>query len=330
MEKKDSTVKASDELLDKEYSLQREKEEHNALLAKKVKRMKHIAFILSSIIVGLIILLFLQKCSGDKKEKNLKAVIKLQDNSIDMRDKKIADLKHTLRNQKAIPIVANVKNGKTIGAKIVSLKDNRPEIVFVPDIIKNIPYKVEVPIVDSTLAMRLKNCNDDNEQIVGMLLETESLLSDSIKLCMDKQYRQDSTVIMWEKSIQLKSFMLNSPPSIDYTHTYIEYLPNSYREKAENAFERAIVAGIFSAGFYAVSEGIGNPIFINGQDNTEAQKLHDQIFWLRVGSAVTGAYSVFEFARVIHFHKMEGKFIINPTKIGLTVNLDKPVKKIKK
>ena len=287
----------------------------NSSLKRKRKIERFITYPLIGI---LIILLFLQKCDGDKK---LQACL---ENEMNLK-KEIAQLKDSLLNQKAIPIVTNTKGGRTVSAKIVPLKDGRPETLFIADVIKKVPYEVKVPVYvqDSLCEIRLKNCLNDNEQAIGVFLELDSLLNNPIKICLEK-VGKDSVETLYEQQIHLKDFLLKSPPSVNYLSVpRMEYLENPYRIKAEKSFKRAIISGIISAGLYGTSTLIGPAIFIDGRDNSSAKKTHNQIRALQAGSTLVGLYSVFEFGRTIYFHHMEGKFIVGPNKIGLTINLEK-------
>jgi hypothetical protein len=289
------------------------------LLEKKMKRR---SFILGSIIVGLIILLFFQKCSGDKKDAQIVNLIAQNDS--------LQNSLNDIKNHKCVLVInrgtdyKTGKNGYHINIVEVPKDDVGYDYAFIEDkyVIKRIPYKVKVPVPCPMIT-----CPDANQDLINQIAKTESLLNDSLDVCLDKQYRQDSVVVLMAKKIQLKSFLLNSPPSINYTNTFIEYLPNPYREKAEKSFKRAILSGIISAGLYATSEALGNPVFIDGKDNASAQKKSDLILGLRISSGIFGFASLFETGRTFYFHKMEGKFIISPTTIGLTLYLDKPVKK---
>ena len=271
--------------------------------------------------IYLIIIIFLifKTCDGDKKiqayeknEKELKA--------------KIANLEDSIQNQKAIPIIVEKSGINTIiGAIIVPKNDSRPETITIRSTIKKVPYEVEVPVVvpDSLLMMKLKNCLNDNEQAIGVFLELDSLLNNPIKICLEKEGK-DSVQTLYEQQIHLKEFLQKSPPAVNYLSVpYMEYQKNPYRIKTERSFKRAIISGIFSAGLYGTSTLIGPAIFIDGRNNSGARKTHNKIRALEIGSTAFGLYSGFELCRTVYFHFMEGKFIVGPNKIGLTINLEK-------
>jgi hypothetical protein len=152
----------------------------------------------------------------------------------------------------------------------------------------------------------------------------DNLSKVNLEVNLTKQYRDDKIITLVKKEVPLSLSNLFSMNNtlLEESHTYIEYLPNPYRQKAENSFWTGVTFGIASAGCYAISEGMGHPKYWDGLDNSAAEKKSNQIQALRVASTIFGTASVLEFGRTVYFHNMESKFIINPTKIGLTINLD--------
>jgi len=69
---------------------------------------------------------------------------------------------------------------------------------------------------------------------------------------------------------------------------------------------------------------MGHPKYWDNRDNSDAERKSNWILGLRIGSGVAAAYSGFEFGRTIYFHKMETRFIVDPTTIGLILYLDRP------
>jgi hypothetical protein len=288
----------------------------NDSMKEKISHERLITHLIYIAIIAIFILFFCNKCV------NKNNLISSLTNKADS----LQTLLNDCRNQKAVPNVndtlINGKSGKYITAKIVALTSLEESSMFIEDVIKRVPFKVLVyskcPTCPITECPKLKvdSC------VEKVCLDT--LTNDSIEVCLDKQYRADSSRILMLRKLALRDFILNNPSAnINFTHTYIEYLENPYRVKAEQAFTRAIISGIFSIGLYATSESLGHPKYWDNRDNSGAQKKHDEIFLLRAGSTVFGLYSAFEFGRTIYFHKQEAKFIFNPTKISLTIYLDK-------
>lgn len=111
---------------------------------------------------------------------------------------------------------------------------------------------------------------------------------------------------------------------LSYKYNFLEYVPNKYSSKEENAFNWALICGITSAGLYAGSEALGHPEFWDGKDNSHARNKSDLIRGLRVGSAVFGTLSLIEFGRTIYFHN-KCKLYLSPTSIKLNISLDKKI-----
>ena len=286
------------------------------------KRMRWERSFWIAVIIVLVILL-LRTCNelklSEKDNQNKKAQIDYLSNRV-----------LNLLNNKAVLVVkdtmVNKKSGKYAMAILVNMNDKRPANLFLEDKRILVPYKVEVPVsapVDSSAIIMLEDCAKANEGLAALLIETNNLLEDSIVACMDKQYRDDSAVIMMQRKIQLRSFLLNPPPSINYSNVYIEYLPNPYRQKTKNAFWTMLGSATASVLFYAHSEQLGNPIFIDGADNSKAQRKSDGILGLRILSGASAAFTLFEASRTIHFWNMESKFIVDPTTLKFVLYLDK-------
>ena len=298
-------------------------ENKNEKVSKPKKSYRWIIHVIYGVIIIAILLLW--KCCCGEKEKEcqekMSSIISLtlENDSLKLR---INELENQLKNQKAVlnitDTVKNHSSGKFIEAIIVSSDDSRESSRFIKDVVKIV--KVEVPV--SVECPPVPECPDVNKSLVDSLSKMNKSLDDSIDVCLDKQYRTDSARILMQKRLSLRSFTSMTPPSLDYSHTYIEYLPNPYRRKAENSLLGGICFATASIGFYGVSEALGHPVYFDDRDNSAAQRKHNQILALRILSGVSAAASVVEFGRTISFHHMEGKFIVNPTKIGLTINLD--------
>ncbi|MFH1151645.1 MAG: hypothetical protein V1788_00805 [Nanoarchaeota archaeon] len=289
------------------------------------KPRKNYRWIIHAIYLAIFIaILLLWKCCSGKTEKenqeNMVSLIVPLTQENDSLKLRISELE----NRKAVLIVQNAidldnHSGKFVEAIIVPSDDSRESSLFIKDVIK--PVKVLVPVECPSIP-ECPPCPDANKDLVNLIAEMDSLLDASLKVCLTKQYRTDSSKVLIDRNIQIKAFLMSLAPPINYTHTYIEYLPNPYRRKAENSFWRGVGFGAASAGCYIISESLGHPKYWDNRDNSDAEKKSNAIFWWRTGSTVFGAASLFEFGRTIYFHHREGKFIISPTKIGLTINLD--------
>ena len=187
------------------------------------------------------------------------------------------------------------------------------------------------PKISDSLTKKVDTVLENQEEMKKILEEIndkipqdpieEKVLDDTITATATLQkINPDSSWVLFQRSM---AFGGTGFEPINYKHTFTEYLPNTYRKKKENSFKLGIGLGILSGGFYALSESVKNPIFIEGEDNSDAQKRSDKIKYLRLASAITGIGSAFQFTRTIHFHNLEGKFIVNPTSIGLKINLNK-------
>jgi hypothetical protein len=142
-----------------------------------------------------------------------------------------------------------------------------------------------------------------------------------LEVNLTKQFRDDSPITLDYTKMPVNLFSKTNV-SLMSNHTYIEYLPNPYRCKAEESFASGIIFGGISVSTYVISEILGHPKYWDNRDNSDAEKKSSQILALRIISGVSAVASVFEFSRTVHFHKMESKYIISPTKIGLTINLN--------
>lgn len=286
---------------------------------------KNYRWIIHAIYLAILIaILLLWKCCSDKEKKHQEDLIS-DLVSLTKKDFSLRLRISELENRKAVLIVneesINGKSGKFVRAIIVPLDDSRDSSLFIEDFIKRVPFEVFVP-VECPPVPECPPYPDVNKGLVNLVAEMDSLLNASLTVCLTKQYKTDSSRILVDKDIKIKSFISGPEASVNYTHTYIEYLPNIYREKAENSFWRGVGFGAASVALYATTEALGHPKYWDNRDNSSAEKKSDAIFWLRTGSAAFAAASLFEFSRTIYFHNKEAKFIINPTKIGLTVNFN--------
>jgi len=294
--------------------------EENSLLKKRMKRERFITHGFYLVVIIIIIILF-RNCSGESKS-NFEAQLQSKNDSINLLNINIANLE----NRKAVLVVSNADSsgvtGRFVEAKIVPMNDLGKSSIFIADVIKRIeikvPYLVECPPAPKTEPCPIVVIDSCKEKVC-----LDSLINDTVNVSLTKQYRDDVPISLVQKKILLKDFLSSSPPSLDYNNVYVEYLPNIYRQKTKNAFWSGVGLGGSSIILYGISEWLGHPVFIDGRDNSSAQRKHDLIFGLRVSSAVTAAASIIEFGRTVHFHNMEGKFIINPTKVGLVIDLDK-------
>lgn len=276
----------------------------------------------------LIAILLLWKCCSGKTEKEHQANMISLMVPLTQENDSLKSRINQLENQKAVLVVTNtVKNhssGKFVEAIIVSSDDPRESSLFIEDVIKRVPFKVLVSVECPPVPKcpELPIAKDSCIEKVCL----DSLTKDSIEVCLDKQYRTDSSRILMLKKLALKDFILDNP-SVNYPHTYTEYLPNPYRQKADKAFKNAMISGGSAVVLYGLTELAGHAKFWDDRDNSDAQLKSNLIVGTRVVVTGLAAYSFFKFQRVIHFHKMETKLIVHPTTIGLTLRLDKSVGK---
>ncbi|HLP86340.1 MAG TPA: hypothetical protein VK153_00455 [Candidatus Paceibacterota bacterium] len=294
----------------------------NLKLRKRIKNERIVTHLSYLVIIAILIILFCRKCDGYER------IIEAQGYIIDALKDENSLLLNELKNQKAVLNINEDGNVLYVSAVISDVNDPRPSEQVVRPI--KVPYRVSVPTVDSSAIMMAEDCAKANDGLIALLAEKDDLLKrvnkfldNSIETCVDKQYRQDSSVVLVKERFPLRSFLSDVPPSINYSHTYIEYLPNPYREKAEKNFRWGVGFAGGAVALYGISEALGHPKFRDDIDNSDAEKKHNQILSLRIGSGVLAAASMFEFGRTIYFHKMEGKFIVDPTKFGLVLYLDK-------
>lgn len=299
-------------------------------------------------LVIIVILLICFKCCTSNTEQKYNEQLQGKDELLKAKDESIGLLNKTvqgLENRKAVLIVKDTtvdkKHGRYVMAIIDCTDGTRPSAAFFADI--KVPYKVPVPIPcpkcpevnKDRVALPVLPIipgSDNNESIKSSKVNMEQakppLLTndwsgDSIKVSLNKQYRQDTIKTLFEKNISLKTFLLSSPlPSIDFTHQYTEYLPNEYRAKSERTFWYGVGFAGLSGLLYGASELVGHPQYFDDRDNSGAQDKHNLIMGLRAASGLSGAASLFNFGRSIHYHHMEGKFIVYPTSIGLNIKLN--------
>jgi hypothetical protein len=271
----------------------------------------------------LIVILLMMQCNG-KKIKSMKKdlsdarfTIEQQDSAMNLAVNRINELE----SRKAIPaiIVSGPSGGTTVGAVLVSANDMRPESLFIKDVVIKIASKVSPP--PAPVAVNLP-CPPpvDQSSLLNKIASLESLNHNSINVELNKKYGDDKEQTLFAKSLTLNE--LNSNP-IYFENKYIEYLPNPYRVKAQNNFWVGIGLAGGSAILYGISESLGHPVYIAGRDNSSSNNKHDQIQALRIGSALLGVASAIEFGRTVYFHNMETRFIINPTSVGLKININK-------
>ena len=185
----------------------------------------------------IVILLLLKNCSDKNNEAKIDALTQKVESLLNQNKY----LENQLAKQKPVLEINQEGSVLYVSAVISDLKDDRPSNKTIHPI--RVPYKVSVPVVDSSALKMLEDCKEAKNGLIVLLAEKDSLLNkmnellkDTVLVCADKQYRQDSSVVLMKERFPLKSFLSDIPPSINYSHTYIEYLPNPYREKAEKNF----------------------------------------------------------------------------------------------
>lgn len=147
---------------------------------------------------------------------------------------------------------------------------------------------------------------------------------DSIEVVMKKDNPEQTWEIL-RKSVTYQD-MLNMPvnPVISGYNVFIEYWENPYRRKTEKSFRNGLIFSGIGLGLYGTTEIMGHPVFRDyPADNSAAKRKSNTIMGLRIGAGVAGTLALTEFGRAWHFHRMEGKYIISPTEICLSVNLNR-------
>lgn len=311
----------------KYFGMSIEQAQQEIVRLKKRMRVTNIvthSFYLIAIVI--IILLFNHKCQG------YEADLVAHNDFESQQEDEITNLQDKLNNQRAVLYVRDStidgNHGKYVNAIISNFSDDNVSKKFFPEIKVRVSYPVHdsfpFAVVDTITVKKLLDCEKQNLDLLNAKLKMDSLLSDSLTVCLDKEYRNDSTVIMMQKSIRIDAFITNpSSAMVNYKNTFVEYLPNPYRAKTKNSFWMGVGFAGVSTALYAVSEAQGSPVYWDNRDNKSAVEKHNLIMTLRIASGISAAASLFEFGRCIHFHNMEGKFIVNPTNIGLVLYLDK-------
>jgi hypothetical protein len=311
-------------------------EKENSTLRRKLWFYRIFAGVLIAVI------LLLQYCSSKQKEQyeseitaitlrfnsridSLNNLLKCKTAAFDSLKKENDSLKKenkSLKNTNSLQKKENEGLRKEKEASLLKTKEleNRKVVVEATDGVDkdNNPGKIIkgkiVPaniIGDST--MFIKNCPEIPNDSIGVLLTEQS--------------PNQAPISLVNARMALRGFFSNDPPSLHWSRSFTEYIPNIYRKKSENAFWGGVGSGIIALALYETTEQLGHPKFYDDRDNSSAQKKHDWIVGLRIGSGVFGTLSAIEFGRSWHFHKMEGRFIIGPKKIGLNVGLNPPNEK---
>jgi len=302
-------------------------------LRKRVKYERFTTHVFYFVIIVIILLLF--RCCSGKKDIISNLTIQQKQDSINLLKQNVK----CLENRHAVIFVqdttVNKKHGKYVRTALVVGKDNLPfSSLFIADV--KVPYRVNVPSKDRCHCKVVKPSyflswppyfKNKDITINNGVVKNDPVLSNSMTVCLDKTYRQDSSRILFQGKIEPQNLLLNSTQSVNFNHKYIEYLPNPYRLKAEKAFWTGVGTAGAAALLYGASEIVGHPKYWDDQDNGAAKKKHNLILGLRTGSAILGGLSVISFGRTVYFHKMEGKFIVNPTSINLQINLNESTKK---
>jgi hypothetical protein len=218
-----------------------------------------------------------------------------------------------------------------------SLANYRKAVIFVSDYVNangdsgKLYTAIIVPIGNSGKSLlfvenvKCPPCLKEKDSCLKKIC-LDGLVNDSLDVYLTKQYRSDNPISLVQKKWSIRDIVSGNLAPYDYKHTYIEYKENPYRQKVENAFWWGVGTGAGAIALYATTEAMGHPQFFDDRDNSAAWRKHNLILGLRIGSGILGAVSAVEFERAWHFHKLEGKFIINPTQLGLNVSLDKPKK----
>jgi len=332
------------------YPLGIEKVEILKSVFKKTKKQRNAASIIASVLsvttIILIILLCLTKCESDKTIVGLETTISNQEKEINNLKIENDSLKIDLldvnndmdcleeENRILRERVSYVENMKPIllVTKITRYLEGKQIIkvdaVMAPNSSKyksHATFEHEICNSDSleaeneSLKMELEFDNDVLEVALDLL---ETIGKDSVEVVMTKENPNASWEILRAQAAYQDLLDIPVNPVIQGGHVFTEYWDNPYRLKKERAFKRALGSAVGSVAFYSLTEIMGHPIYTDYSDNTEAELKSATIKGLRIVSGVLGAYSVFEFARTWHFHKMEGKYIISPTEIGVSINLN--------
>lgn len=169
MEKKIEMPKTSDELLEQEYSLLKEKEEHYALLKKNDKRRKRERFNTHGIYLFIIVIILLlwKNCANEKDAQN--ANLTQQIDSLKNANNLLQKEKENLKNRKPVLSMMKYVNGDQLFTAIIgNANDKRPSVMLVKA--KHYPVKEFVPYPEFTTY----NCPE--------CLELDSCVMDTMKV----------------------------------------------------------------------------------------------------------------------------------------------------
>lgn len=257
-----------------------------------------------------------------KKEIDLmEDVIELQKKVINNYESKKPVLIITRETQKG-------KKGTKVQIAEVDTMFSGVQEAFIPD--KYVKVKSEKPHKTKTFEKKVSEnvvIEDDCKEYINAYTKPiqdslNQIKNDSIEVVMDKKSPDGNFFISSRKMSYGQMLSMNVNPVMGISHTLTEYWENPYRRKAEKSFRNGVILGVAGAGVYGVTEAMGHAIFYDPPaDNSAAERKSATIKGLRVGAGVLGAASLVEFGRAWHFHKLEGKYIVSPTTVGVSVNL---------
>jgi hypothetical protein len=303
------------------------------------------------VIIVLIILLFFHKCSSEKNKdisllKDMKNSLEQANSRLQKQNDSLQDSLDFYQSWKAVLIserkTVNGKRGTNVSISFVGKNEPGKSEMFIPDVV--ITKKIRIPSNNGFLPelrsipstkVSVKDTSKFNPLYITFELyksnpdSTWTLSSTKLELNSFNEYNLQSLEAKSTVKIKVGSsgyFPFPLPFDLDYYHQFTEYIPNPYREKAEKSFRNGLIFGAISAGLYGISEAVGNPIYTDYGNNSVAKEKSNKILFLRIGSGVFAAASLFEFYQTIHYHNLEGKFIVSPTKVGAKIYLDKKQK----
>ncbi len=317
-------------------------------LGRENDRKKSWRFSTVVFIVTTIILLIISKCEGDKMAKRISEIEKanqelLVENQglkgdVNVLVKEVECLNNEISHlKKEIDFLEDIVNTQK---KVIDNYENQKPALVISEETKNGKNVVNVKAIIVTKSSNLLSeeefeCSDVEESFsegfiskeecdsyIGFLeASLNELKNESVEVEMNKKSPDGSFFLGSRKMSYADMLSMEVNPVMGLSHTFTEYCENPYRTKKEKSFRNGLIFGIAGVGVYGITE-LGHPIFRDPPaDNSDAKRKSNTIKGLRIGAGVLGAASIVEFTRAWHFHRLEGKYIVGPTTLGVSVNL---------
>jgi len=316
----------------------------------------------SLFLVVTIVLLSVMKCTSERTIKPLKKanqdlLVELAStgNELVLEKRNVDFLKSLLekKNREIDSLESVINHYENLKPIALVTKITKPsekkEIVIVDAVMapKSSKYKshvtFEYALCDSDSLKEENNTLKMEISFLGDVLKValdslNNVVNDSVEIALVKSTPTDTSVVA-RKTMAYYALLHNPISDFEVPYPVISDRPISeytsladfYRAKSEICFVTGLASGIASAGFYAISEAMGHPIFIVDPptDNSAAQQKSNTIKGLRWVSAGFGALSAIQIARGWHYHRLEGKFIIYPTEYGAAAGISVKIPEIK-